>query len=395
MATYFGIGFSKNTTPSEAALEAASIAKAQLKNLKPNGVIAFCTAQYDPKFFLPVIRETFPDTKILGCSSAGLILSDQIAARGISVLAIASDEIQFGAACLPYEESQDNRASGMALAKSAIADLGHHARHAFIFFPDGLSQNNALLLKGVQEIFGNGFPVVGAGSCDDFHFKKSYQFLDRQILTNGTCGVLLGGHMNISTASKHGWRPLGKPRYLTHTDGHIIRTIDGAKASSLYEEFLGEDVHTLHQSNLGTLAILYPLGIYMEDERDYLLRNVVKILPDGSIVCQDDVPQGAEVHLMIGNKESCRQAAVDTANEVKNNLFGRKPRLILIFESLVRHKLLGRMSFHEIKSIKSILGNDVPIFGMYSNGEMAPFKSLSQVQKNHLQNESIVIVAIS
>ena len=43
----------------------------------------------------------------------------------------------------------------------------------------------------------------------------------------------------------------------------------------------------------------------MEEANQYLLRNIIDILEDGSIVCQEGVPEGAEVHLMISNKDSC------------------------------------------------------------------------------------------
>ncbi len=51
---------------------------------------------------------------------------------------------------------------------------------------------------------------------------------------------------------------------------------------------------------------MYPLGLYLEESRQYLLRNIIDILEDGSIVCHEGIPQGAEVHLMISNKESCQ-----------------------------------------------------------------------------------------
>ena len=214
-------------------------------------------------------------------------------------------------------------------------------------------------------------------------------------MTNAAVGYLLGGHMTLVLGTKHGWRALGKPRTITSAEQNIIKTIDGKPAFKIYQEYFGEKATFLKERNLGQLSILYPLGMYLEEENEYLLRSVVNILDDGSLVCQDAVPEKTEVHVMIGNREWCKQAAQEAAEEVKRNLFGQTPDLVIIFESLARHKLLGRSAFEEIAAIKKVLGESTPMIGMYSHGELAPFQSLANIRKTYLQNESIIILAIS
>ena len=68
---------------------------------------------------------------------------------------------------------------------------------------------------------------------------------------------------------------------------------------------------------------------------------------------------------------------------------------MLLFESLARHKILGRSAFSEIQAIKDVLGNATPIVGMCSYGEMGPFGTLNNIKNIYLHNESILIVAIS
>ena len=182
---------------------------------------------------------------------------------------------------------------------------------------------------------------------------------------------------------------------ITQVDGHIIKTIDGKKAYNVYEEYFGQEANNLRLEHLSQIAILYPFGIFVEGSQEYLLRNAVDILNDGSIVCQGDVPEGAQAHIMIANKDSCRQAAVEAAKEAFRNLGGKKAKLIIVIEDMTRLKLLGRMAFHEIQKIKEIFGSDVPLIGMYANGELCPFQSIEKIKKPFFQNESIVILAIS
>lgn len=140
---------------------------------------------------------------------------------------------------------------------------------------------------------------------------------------------------------------------------------------------------------------MYPLGFYLEGPRQYLLRNIIDILDDGSIVCQEGVPHGAEVHLMISNKDSCRNSAIEAAELVKTSLADKPAKLVLVFESLARHKILGRSAFSEIQAIKNVLGVTTPIAGMCTYGEIGPFDTLNNIKNIYLHNESILIVAIS
>jgi len=395
MATQIGIGFSQKTDIEAAAKEAVSQSKESLNTDGIDVAIILSTVHYDPHQTIPVLRDILGEVKTIGCSTAGVILSGTIETRGIAVLTIHSDEIQFGIGAVESLNAQDIRQSGSLLAKNALANFGKHRRHAFMFFADGRLKNASTLLKGVQEILGNVFPILGAGSCDDFRFTDTFQIFQDSALTNAATGLIIGGQANISVACRHGWRPLGKPRIIDKAEGNIIKTINGKKASNLYREYFGDETKDLYSGRFGQMSILYPLGIFIEGSSEYLLRNIVNILKDGSIVCQGDVPQGSEVHIMIGNKSSCKQAAIEAAEEAKKSLLGKKPKFVFIIESMARLKLLGRMAFEEIEHIKHIFGVNVPIIGMYANGEISPFQTVAKFKNPHLLNESIVILTIA
>ncbi|MDO8580249.1 MAG: FIST N-terminal domain-containing protein, partial [Candidatus Omnitrophota bacterium] len=349
----------------------------------------------NPNKLLPIINKILNKPRMIGCTTTGIILSESIETRGIAILTIRSDEMKCGIGSVNNINALDVRQAGSILAKNSIADFGQHGRQVFLFFADGLISNNSLLLKGIQEVFGNVFPIVGAGTSDDFHFQETHQLFQNRILTNSATGIILGGHISVGVGGRHGWRPLGKPRIIDSVEGTTIRTINQQRAAGLYEEYFGEETEKLRSDRLGQMAILYPLGIYVEGSREYLLRNAVDIRKDGSIVCQGEVPEGSEVHIMIGNKDSCKQAAWEAALEAKKNLLGKEASLIIVIESMARLKLLGRMAFEEIEKIQYVFGKNVPIIGMYANGEICPFQSVERIKKPHLQNESIVVLAIS
>lgn len=395
MATHVGIGFSQGPTTANAAREAALQAKSQLKGKSAELAIVFSSVHYSSLETLHGIRQILGIEKIIGCSTAGIILSGAIENRGIGILAINSEDIKFATGSVLDIATANLRLAGSELARVTTKDLDGSRRSLFIVFIDGLIKNNAPLLKGIQEILGKAFPVVGAGSSDYFRFAETYQYFEEKPLTRSAVALLIGGQLRAGVGSRHGWKPLGKPRKITKADENIIRSIDNQKACRFYEEYLGQELKNLHPKQLIEATAPYPLGIYLEGEKEYLLRNALDILEDGSIVAQGDIPQDSEVHIMISNKDFCQQAALRAAQEAKEALGGRPAKFILIFESLLRYKLLGRAAIREIQIIKEVFGTQIPLLGMCAYGEIAPLKSARLLGEACLQNGTLVIVAVA
>ncbi len=395
MPTSISIGFSQDPDPPNAILQACVQVKNQLKAADTDLVILFASPQYVVPEVQDVITRTLKPKHLVGSSTGGIILSNGVANRGIAIVGINSDDMNFGVSAIKDIDNQDMHYTGFDLARKAAQDLNSSHREAFITFSQGLEKNSSPFIRGVREVLGGGFPVLGAISSDDFKYKRLSQFYQDQILHHSVVGLLLGGAFHLALGCRHSFKPLGKPRTITRVEGHIIRTIDDRPAVEIYKHFLGTEAEGLKNTALNSYAAMYPLGSYLEESRQYLLRNIIDILDDGSIVCHEGILQGAEVHLMISNKESCRNSAVEAAESVKASLADRPAKLILIFESLARHKILGRSAFNEIQAIKNVLGNSTPIAGMCSYGEIGPFGTLDNIKNIYLHNESILIMAIA
>jgi len=395
LSTSLSIGFSQLPDPPKAILQACVQVKNQLNSADTDLVIVFASPQYVVPEVQAVITRTLKPKHLVGSSTGGIILSNGVTNRGIAIVGINSDDMRFGVSAESDFNIKDMHNTGFDLARKATLDLKASHREVFITFSEGIEKNSSHFIRGIKEVLGIGFPVLGAISSDDFKYKKLSQFFQDQILQNSTVGLLLGGTFHLALGMKHGFKPLGKPRFITKVDGYIIRTIDNKPAVEIYKHFLGEDAEGLKDVTLNSYAAMYPLGIYLEESRQYLLRNIIDILEDGSIVCHEGVPLGAEVHLMISNKDSCRNSAIDAAELVKESLGDRQAKLVIIFESLARHKILGRDAFNEIQSIKNVLGYTTPIIGMCTYGEIGPFNTIDNIKNVYLHNESILIMGIS
>ncbi|MFA7272186.1 MAG: FIST C-terminal domain-containing protein, partial [Candidatus Omnitrophota bacterium] len=127
---------------------------------------------------------------------------------------------------------------------------------------------------------------------------------------------------------------------------------------------------------------------------DYLLRSIVSIESDGSLVFRGEVPQGSYVRLMISSKEACLLSASNVAKTTLRNVGGKKIKFAFILNSLSRNILLGRQAIQEIKLIRDILGEDVPLSGIYTSAEQAPLNSINYLGKTYFHNNSIALLTI-
>ncbi|MBU1726010.1 MAG: FIST C-terminal domain-containing protein [Candidatus Omnitrophica bacterium] len=393
MPLHVGIGLSTDNDPQKAARECIRQARENLNFTSFNLAVVFSTLDYAHPTVFKTIGSLLENVPILGASSLAIISSQGIFKRGIVILLLAfSEDIHLSTACSQDIRSRPIRETGRQLADRLLSGLKNVPRDFGIFFADGLIPDSSSLLAGIQERLGRSFPLAGALASDNLAFKKTYLYFNGQVLSDSVCGMLWGGKINFGLGIKHGWKPLGKPHSVTKSSANIVYEIDGEPAVKFYEEYLGNEPSRL-KSELRHISILYPLGIHLKGEEEYLLRNILFINEDGSLVFQGDVPQGCVVRLMIGTKESCLMAAGKAAGEANRGLKGNPAKFALVFNSVSRNILLGRQSVLELETVKEKLGENTPIIGLYTYGEQAPLKSIGYHGNTYFHNQTITILA--
>jgi hypothetical protein len=392
--TFFGIGFSANDDPFEAAKIASLEAQKKIHQQKPNIVLVFTTVHFQGKKLLEGIYYIFgKDTSVLGCTGYGVITKDGVVKYGVAIMAIYSSKIKFCTGIVPEVNKNNPRASGEKFALSALRMLGASAKEICIIFSDGLIEKGSEMLMGIKETLGLSFPIFGASAADNMNFKKTYQYYNREILNNGLVGTILSGDGVFGYGLRHGWHPLGRPHTVTQSSGNVIKEIDSEPAVNIYMNYFKKSLEEI-KSVLMRISILYPLGIYLTHEEEYLLRNVISINPEGGLVCQGDIPQESEIRIMMGTQESALQATRQAAMEAMHAFKNTSPLGAIIFESVSRINLLGYRVNEEINIIKSAIGDDVPLIGVCTFGEQAPLRSLQYHGESHFHNETVAILTL-
>jgi len=388
------LGFSQYKDPVFATNEAIGQAIIGLKNTPPTLAFIFTSIELAHPVVLKTANNLLGDIPIIGCSSLGIITSQGVFKHGFAILLLSlGQHTFFNIAGIKDIGKKDPLLSGKELGEKLLFGFKNVPRSLSIILSDKLITEGTHLITGLQEALGNSFPLIGASASDNFENHKTYQFVNQELLTDSCSGILFGGKFHFGFGTKHGWKPLGKMRCVTSSGGNIIREIDGQPAVKLYENYFAKNTLELAKE-LRRISIFYPLGIYLPGEKEYLLRNVISIKDDGSLVTQGDIPENSKIRLMISTGDSRLSATVAACEEAKNNLGPGKVQFLLIFASAARFSIWGRQNDTELCVIKEVFGEKIPLIGIYTNGEQAPLKSINYLGRTYFHNQSINILAI-
>lgn len=363
----------------------------------PNAAIVFASSVYDQQQVVNGVRSVTKDATLVGASTAGEITTiGPLKKHSVAVMLLSSDTVRFTADA-DATVAQDARAAGKSAADKVKARAGDDL-HALLMFPDVLVGNGADIVRGVLDSVGEHFPVMGGAAGDDFCFAKTFQYLNDQVLSGAVVGLGLSGKFRIGAGVKHGWIPVGIPYRATKSQGSVLHELNGKPAISLYEDYFGADeARHLKEETLAKLAITYPLGMRIAGSEEMLLRDPLSVDAHGSITCAAEIPEGAEVQLMIGSRESAVAVAREAAQYALNQLEGGQPKAIIIFNCIARNKLFGEHAGEEITAIQEVLGPSVPLIGFYTYGEQAPLggevRNLERCNPA-FHNETVVICVL-
>ena len=388
------LGFSQLEDPVLATNEAIGQAITGLKNAPTSLAFIFTSIELAHPLTLKTANNLLGEIPIFGCSSLGVITNQGVFKHGFAILLLSlNQQTFFNVATVKDMNKKTPLLSGKELGDKLLFGFKNVPRSLSIILSDKLITQGTHLINGLQESLGKSFPLIGASASDNFENHRTYQYLNKEILSESCSGILFGGKFNFGFGIKHGWKPLGKMRYITSSSDNVIKEIDGLPAVKLYEDYFAKNTLELVKE-LRRISIYYPLGIYLPGEKEYLLRNIISIKDDGSLITQGDIPPNSKIRLMISTEDSRLAATVAACEEAKRNLGNQKIKFLIVFISAARFLIHGRQNDIELCVIKEVFGENTPLIGIYTNGEQAPLKSINYLGRTYFHNQSTNILAI-
>ena len=139
-----------------------------------------------------------------------------------------------------------------------------------------------------------------------------------------------------------------------------------------------------------SFALCFRAPSYMNDE-EYVVRGLPPPNPtDGSITVQTEVQDGTSVRFSSRDKEKDVTGLERMAAQIKEQLDGARPKLVLQFECSTRSKMMLREQekLKLLRQLRQSVGPDAPRAGFYTIGEIGPGEKYND---GHLYS-SVVLV---
>jgi hypothetical protein len=343
-----------------------------------------------------------PDVPVIGGTVSGFFSHLGICKRGVIVMLITFPEgIYFTTGDITGINSTSGIAAGERMGEKLLYGFKNVPRSLSLLLFDGLTHGNATFINGLQEKLGKSFPCVGAALSNPSENSLNCLYFNNTAISDACGGILFGGKISFGLGLRHGWKPLGKPHTVTEVTDNVIHKIDDQPAVKLYEEYLAYDFPRI-KKELKKFSVLYPIGIRIAGQNEYLLRSIMSIGSDGSLTCHGSVPQGSTTRLMISTKETCLEATREALDEAKANLSTqtlkfhkeKTSKLIIIFNSFPRTLSLGKDIQTEWKIIADAFEPGTGIIGINTFGELAPLATTSYHGQTYFQNQMLSILIL-
>jgi hypothetical protein len=364
----------------------------QIRTLKaenPDLIFVFGNPEYFKHGLLgKYLKELFPATRIVGCSTAGEISGEGVFERSLVLTAVSFDSVRVEIAQISLDGMENSLQCGASLARSLVRPgLGY----VFLLGP-GLNINGSSLIRGMKGVLPANVPVTGGLAGDEGKFIRTYTLADEETSENKIIGIgFYGDDIQVSYSSFSGWQEFGVPRLVTRARENILYELDGEQALEVYKRYLGP-----YSKDLPFAGLLFPFSISEKGSSDDgVVRTILGINEkEGSLILAGEVRQNSHLRLMSSSINELVTGARKAAEHIRiPHQLRESNSLALLVSSVGRKLVMGERVEEEVETVSGILGSRVTLAGFYSNGEICP--GFGGSCDSQLHNQTMTITYLS
>ncbi len=384
MTIVAGVGQAQALDAREAGLQAAHQALNRLGTVTPTLGIVIAPHRFDPQSVASGVTSLLSNVPLIGFSASAGLTAMGIHSQSVIVAFIGGDEIQAEAHWFP---AYSQASSETAMRISQLIGYEQRPAESLLVFADGLNGNAEDFCNALPA----NMPLVGGLSTGDPQNQDGYQIAGSQSGNGGMAAAFLRGNISVGIGHGHGWHPVGNHFRVTRSRGFWVRTLDGHPASETYSKMFGQPAREWAFPPLNYMTRIYPLGFEQQGTDRLLVRAPVRVEADGSFRMNAALRDGSDAYLLVGSPTDCDTAATEAAREAVRALGESRPVFMLVLVDAAWQILMQGRPGSEIKAIQEIIGDEVPIAGGYTLGQIVPAEGSEEHPK--FLNEHIVVVA--
>lgn len=357
----------------------------------PDLVLCFA----DPVFFeapdaalTAALRATYPDSLIVGCSSAGEISTDGVSTGTAVVTAVKFERPGLVAVEEAIQGMTDSEAAGERLG----AKLAGAAPHSVIVFGQGVELNGSALIRGLRKALGERVTLVGGLAGDAGRFVRTHVISGERSSSSEIVAVgFTDPALRVTTGTFGGWKPFGALRRVTRGEGNVLHELDGEPALNVYKRYLGE-----YATQLPGSALLFPFAMFDADGRDMGVIRTILAADEaaGSLTLAGEIAKDGFLRLMTASSDELIGGAETAAEATVDGELSPQQTLALLVSCVGRRMVLGARVEEEVEAVAEIVGAQCTLSGFYSNGEISSEGCLENCKgaaTTHLHNQTMTI----
>lgn len=313
------------------------------------------------------IKKNFPNSQMIGCTTAGEIFDQYIYDESL-IVAIAKFEktkIKIVKSALPNANSSFE--AGEKIAKKLYDDQ----LRAIFVLSEGINVNGSELVSGLNTVGKKDVVVTGGLGADGNRFAETWSIFEGKLEKNIVVAVgFYGNHIRVGHGSKGGWDIFGPERRITRSENNILYELDNKPALKLYKEYLGD-----RAAGLPATGMLFPLAIRKDSEDDRQLVRTILGIDEAkqALIFAGDMPLGYFAQLMRANFDRLITGASEAGQLAGANVNKDTEVLAVAISCVGRRLVLGERTEEETESTLNILPPSTQQIGFYSYGELSPY----------------------
>ena len=333
----------------------AHIQSARQDGLAPTLAIVFSSVVHNLKEVGAAFAKF--NIEVFGASTSGEIVNEEVYEGSIAVMLL---DISLDAYRLNVFDGKGITSSQVG---QSVAEWGEtvYDDPAFMVMSAGLHADGEQIVNGIICAMGHQVALFGGAAGDDLRRKDTFVFSASQVIADGVVALIFDQNaIELQGIAISGWKGIGTPKTITKAEGNIVYRIDDEPAHDMYNKYLniGDDPN---------LSAEYPL-LLIRDDGSFVLRAVMLVNEDKSIVYAGTVPEGAKVRFSMPAGSEIIDHAIEQMSEFNRQI----PRsdAIVLFSCKGRHLALGPMVEDEISAVHKLWR--VPLAGFFTYGEIGP-----------------------
>ena len=260
----------------------------------PRLVIYFSSSLHDPAALATAMKDAFPESRLLGCTSSGEIISGAMTKNAVVAMGLGAEIVGEVALTVARGVKAGDPIPGAleALGSELGVDLrdADPEEYVGILLIDGLTTAE----EKVNDRIGDRTNVlfVGASAGDDLKFERTHVMLDGEAIEDAAALALLKPSVPFGIIRTQSFKVGGPVLRATKvdTDTRTVLEFDGKPAAQAYADALHVSLEKLPEEFPS-----HPLGLLAGD--DIFVRSPGQVV-DGGLTFYCQVLEGMDMHVL-------------------------------------------------------------------------------------------------